>query len=131
MTNSSRFITAAATVTLISITLSLFLCNDGYKSSDDDVESEVIPLVGALGPESLAFHPVTGDGPYTGVSDGRIIKWNPTLRRWSDFAVTSPDRYTQNTLTYPCFIIQRCILSSLGYTNETQVSTMHIFGTAG
>lgn len=101
MTNSSRFITAAATVTLISITLSLFLCNDGYKSNADvDVETEVIPLVGAIGPESLAFHPTTGDGPYTGVSDGRIIKWNPTLRRWIDFAVTSPDRYhtthTQN-----------------------------------
>lgn len=93
MTSSSRLVIAATTVTLISITLSLFLCNDGYKSTDgDDVESEVIPLVGALGPESLAFHPVTGDGPYTGVSDGRIIKWNPTLRRWTDFAVTSPHR---------------------------------------
>ena len=90
--NSTRLVISALTVILISITLSFFLYNHDCKSYDD-VESEVIPLVGALGPESLAFHPITGDGPYTGVSDGRIIKWNPTLRRWIDFAVTSPDRY--------------------------------------
>jgi len=29
---------------------------------------------GATGPESLAFDP-DGEGPYTGVSDGRIMKW--------------------------------------------------------
>ncbi|WOH06376.1 hypothetical protein DCAR_0625802 [Daucus carota subsp. sativus] len=53
---------------------------------------EVIPIVGAVGPESFAFHPITGEGPYTGVSDGRIIKWNQQQRRWTNFAVTSSKR---------------------------------------
>ncbi|KAM7505281.1 hypothetical protein LguiB_004185 [Lonicera macranthoides] len=53
--------------------------------------SEVIQIEGAVGPESFAFDP-TGGGPYTGVSDGRIIKWDGDERRWIDFAVTSPER---------------------------------------
>lgn len=53
---------------------------------------EVIPIVDAVGPESFAFQPITGEGPYTGVSDGRIIKWNQQQRRWTNFAVTSPKR---------------------------------------
>ncbi|KAH0716263.1 hypothetical protein KY284_009168 [Solanum tuberosum] len=53
---------------------------------------EVIRIVGgAVGPESFAFDP-HGDGPYTGVSDGRIIKWLQNETRWFDFALTSPNR---------------------------------------
>ncbi|TMW84942.1 hypothetical protein EJD97_024090 [Solanum chilense] len=53
---------------------------------------EVIRIVGGgVGPESFAFDP-HGDGPYTGVSDGRIIKWLQNETRWSDFALTSPNR---------------------------------------
>ncbi|KAL3353937.1 hypothetical protein AABB24_018553 [Solanum stoloniferum] len=53
---------------------------------------EVIRIVGgAVGPESFAFDP-HGDGPYTGVSDGRIIKWLQNETRWFDFAFTSPNR---------------------------------------
>lgn len=53
---------------------------------------EVIPIGGgAVGPESFAFR--GGDaGPYTGVSDGRIIKWQGNESRWVNFAVTSPHR---------------------------------------
>eukprot|EP00249_Psilotum_nudum_P020652 c27793_g1_i5 orf=173-1378(-) len=40
------------------------------------------------GPESLAFDP-TGRGPYTGIADGRIIRWNGPGNGWSDFATTS------------------------------------------
>ncbi|AES81260.1 strictosidine synthase family protein [Medicago truncatula] len=43
---------------------------------------------GAVGPESFAFDP-HGEGPYTGVSDGHIIKWHHHQNRWEDFAVTS------------------------------------------
>jgi len=43
---------------------------------------------GAVGPESIAFDP-NGEGPYTGVSDGHIIKWHRHENRWVDFAVTS------------------------------------------
>ncbi|KAI6696907.1 hypothetical protein NL676_017026 [Syzygium grande] len=36
---------------------------------------ELVPMdSGAIGPESFAFDP-RGEGPYTGVSDGRIVKW--------------------------------------------------------
>ncbi|KAJ4836100.1 hypothetical protein Tsubulata_004201 [Turnera subulata] len=51
----------------------------------------VVPIEDAIGPESFAFDPL-GGGPYTGVSDGRILKWQESERRWIDFAVTSPNR---------------------------------------
>ncbi|CAI9099727.1 OLC1v1036590C1 [Oldenlandia corymbosa var. corymbosa] len=53
--------------------------------------SQRLSIPGASGPESLAFDPA-GVGPYTGVSDGRIIKWNATLNSWVNFAVTTPNR---------------------------------------
>ncbi|KAL8160908.1 hypothetical protein V2J09_012397 [Rumex salicifolius] len=43
------------------------------------VAAQIIPVPGAFGPESLAFDP-NGDGPYTGVADGRILKWIPQDR---------------------------------------------------
>jgi hypothetical protein len=58
---------------------------------------EMVPIEnGAIGPESFAFDP-HGEGPYTGVSDGRIIKWNPRESRWVDFAVTSSHRLPLST----------------------------------
>ncbi|CAL2271829.1 unnamed protein product [Prunus armeniaca] len=53
--------------------------------------AQLIQVPGALGPESLAFDP-NGGGPYTGVADGRILKWDQNDRRWTDFAVTSSQR---------------------------------------
>lgn len=53
----------------------------------------LIPTTGALGPESFAFD-FYGDGPFTGLSDGRIVKWIANESRWMDFAVTTPTRYT-------------------------------------
>lgn len=46
---------------------------------------------GGIGPESLAFD-CKGKGPYTGVSDGRIFKYQGWKRGWMDFAFTSPVR---------------------------------------
>ncbi|KAL5723426.1 hypothetical protein ACHQM5_006829 [Ranunculus cassubicifolius] len=43
------------------------------------------------GPESFAFD-CNGEGPYTGVLDGRILKWQGSRRGWREFAVTSPSR---------------------------------------
>ncbi|TVU21436.1 hypothetical protein EJB05_31069, partial [Eragrostis curvula] len=37
------------------------------------------------GPESVAFHG-DGAGPYSGVSDGRVLKWNGDARGWSTYA---------------------------------------------
>ncbi|XWS43057.1 hypothetical protein CRYUN_Cryun16bG0068600 [Craigia yunnanensis] len=54
-------------------------------------EMKVVPIVDAVGPESVAFDPL-GDGPYVGISDGRIIKWQENEQRWISFAMTSPNR---------------------------------------
>lgn len=43
------------------------------------------------GPESLAFDSI-GGGPYTGVSDGRILKYVGPNDGFVEFASTSPDR---------------------------------------
>ncbi|KFK36980.1 hypothetical protein AALP_AA4G196900 [Arabis alpina] len=51
----------------------------------------LIPTTGASGPESFVFD-FSGDGPYTGLSDGRIVKWLANESRWIDFAVTTPTR---------------------------------------
>lgn len=44
-----------------------------------------------FGAETVAFD-CNGQGPYVGVSDGRIFKWNGRLSGWSEFATTSPIR---------------------------------------
>ncbi|KAI7990996.1 Protein STRICTOSIDINE SYNTHASE-LIKE 10 [Camellia lanceoleosa] len=53
--------------------------------------AEIIHLTGAVGPESLAFSPA-GEGPYTGVADGRILKWQGDDLGWVDFAFTTSPR---------------------------------------
>ncbi|GAB2267147.1 Protein STRICTOSIDINE SYNTHASE-LIKE 10 [Dionaea muscipula] len=53
--------------------------------------AEIIELPGAFGPESLVFDP-NGEGPYTGVADGRVLKWQQSSRSWVDFAFTSSQR---------------------------------------
>lgn len=64
--------------------------SEGFASQKDEVVP--VPVPGAFGPESLAFDSV-GGGPYTGVSDGRIIKWEENEGRWMDFATTSAQRW--------------------------------------
>ncbi|KAF8043615.1 hypothetical protein BT93_A1823 [Corymbia citriodora subsp. variegata] len=63
--------------------------------------SKVVPLAGAHGPESLAFDP-SGGGPYTGVADGRVLKWEGDERGWVDFAFTSSQRYDVEPLLCSC-----------------------------
>ncbi|XP_025663447.1 protein STRICTOSIDINE SYNTHASE-LIKE 2 isoform X2 [Arachis hypogaea] len=76
----------------VAVVLVAYLCGSRLKGGVDDDEYEAIPIENAVGPESFAFDP-RGGGPYTGVSDGRIIKWDPTLNRWLNFALTfSPTR---------------------------------------
>lgn len=43
------------------------------------------------GPESLAFD-LQGRGPYTGVADGRILRWDGPSVGWTEFSTTSPNR---------------------------------------
>ncbi|EES17427.1 hypothetical protein BDA96_08G195400 [Sorghum bicolor] len=47
---------------------------------------DFIPLpFGVTGAESLAFDR-SGQGPYTGVSDGRVLRWDGSGRGWTTFA---------------------------------------------
>ncbi|XP_074267391.1 protein STRICTOSIDINE SYNTHASE-LIKE 10-like [Silene latifolia] len=43
------------------------------------------------GPEAIAFD-CEGHGPYVGISDGRILKWQGPHIGWTTFAVTAPNR---------------------------------------
>ncbi|XP_061367585.1 protein STRICTOSIDINE SYNTHASE-LIKE 2-like [Gastrolobium bilobum] len=88
-----------AAVAAVIVTAWFAYNSDGVGPSEDSAETsfgvakvwhyEAVPIEnGAVGPESFAFDPA-GEGPYTGVSDGRIIKWNRLQNRWLNFAVTS------------------------------------------
>ncbi|KAL9236703.1 hypothetical protein vseg_011339 [Gypsophila vaccaria] len=43
------------------------------------------------GPEALAFD-CKGQGPYVGISDGRILKWQGQKSGWTEYAVTAVNR---------------------------------------
>ncbi|XP_010269382.1 PREDICTED: protein STRICTOSIDINE SYNTHASE-LIKE 10-like [Nelumbo nucifera] len=93
---NSRLILTATTLAILSIffaldPIHLFTPPLIPGSLDKLPDAQVIPLVGAVGPESLAFDP-NGEGPYTGVADGRILKWQGEGQGWTEFAVTSPQR---------------------------------------
>uniref|UniRef100_A0A0D9XNY8 Strictosidine synthase conserved region domain-containing protein n=1 Tax=Leersia perrieri TaxID=77586 RepID=A0A0D9XNY8_9ORYZ len=45
---------------------------------------------GAVGPESIVFD-ANGEGPYTGVSDGRVLKWLPQESRWVEHSSAASD----------------------------------------
>ncbi|KAA8541132.1 hypothetical protein F0562_025122 [Nyssa sinensis] len=45
----------------------------------------------AMGPEALAFD-LEGKGPYTGVADGRVLKYQRSIPGFVEFATTSPHR---------------------------------------
>ncbi|KAG5546538.1 hypothetical protein RHGRI_018652 [Rhododendron griersonianum] len=46
---------------------------------------------GVTGPESAAFD-AAGGGPYVSVTDGRVLKWDSTLKVFVEFAYTAPNR---------------------------------------
>jgi hypothetical protein len=55
---------------------------------------EQIPLPnGVTGAESLAFDR-RGQGPYAGVSDGRILRWDSSANSWTTFAYNANTRRT-------------------------------------
>ncbi|OWM85467.1 protein STRICTOSIDINE SYNTHASE-LIKE 10 [Punica granatum] len=95
---ATKLIVAAASLAVISVVLALLypparlsLPPSIPGSRDHLHSSRILHVDGAFGPESLAFDP-NGGGPYTGVADGRILRWDGDGRGWVDFAVTSPNR---------------------------------------
>ncbi|KAF3656639.1 hypothetical protein FXO38_14046 [Capsicum annuum] len=91
-------ILSAVTLALISVVFASDSENNVFRptsiAGSKDVLSkvEMIPLkLDAFGAESIAFDP-NGEGPYTGVADGCILKWMQHDQTWVDFAVTSSQR---------------------------------------
>lgn len=106
----SKILSAALCVFLVLTVISSVVFGNSFLSQgtvdekskdyyDDGHQFQVMPIVNAEGPESFAFD-VNGEGPYTGVSDGRIVKWNQSQRRWTNFSVTTPDRCTNFSLLH-------------------------------
>ncbi|KAM7259855.1 hypothetical protein ACFE04_015596 [Oxalis oulophora] len=104
--NKKKLFSAATTAVLFLILVvgigqvgSLYRTSEAYNMSTkynhviiSGQNLEILPLIGhAMGPESYTFDH-NGRGPYTGVSDGRILKWEEHQRRWIEFATTSPNR---------------------------------------
>ncbi|MCD9560895.1 hypothetical protein HAX54_019718 [Datura stramonium] len=87
--NLLLLIIRATTALIVLVNLAFVHSENMLKSQNLLSKSEMIQLKGAVGPESVAFHP-NGQGPYTGVADGRILKWKGSS--WADFAVTSSHR---------------------------------------
>jgi hypothetical protein len=94
--SSKLFLTA----TIIALTSSLIAINHEFLYHRPSVvekissgrEWEALQLEGAIGPESFAFDPLAG-GPYAGISDGRVVKWEEHERRWINFSFASKERY--------------------------------------
>ncbi|XP_061963880.1 protein STRICTOSIDINE SYNTHASE-LIKE 2-like isoform X3 [Populus nigra] len=93
--SSKLFLTA----TIIALTSSLIAINHEFLYQRPSVvekissgrEWEALQLEGAIGPESFAFHPLAR-GPYAGISDGRVVKWEEHERRWINFSFASQER---------------------------------------
>ncbi|KAL6629116.1 hypothetical protein ACP70R_028881 [Stipagrostis hirtigluma subsp. patula] len=83
---------AAVALTLLAVLL-LFLPRTGAAAAAvtsapiDGGRSQRLTPRGPMlrGPESVAFDGA-GAGPYSGVSDGRVLKWNGPARGWSTYA---------------------------------------------
>ncbi|CAJ2671610.1 unnamed protein product [Trifolium pratense] len=94
---NSKLIVVATFLALFAIIYSLFDPKYLFTpvhipgSKDHLHTARLINVTGAVGPESLVFDS-HGEGPYTGVADGRILKWEGEERGWIQFAVTSSDR---------------------------------------
>ena len=72
-----------------SLLISFFKCVISHQSLK--YEKLELPM-GVSGPESTAFD-CNGQGPYTGISYGRIFKWQNSTHGWKEFAITLPFRY--------------------------------------
>ncbi|KAM0911989.1 hypothetical protein ACQ4PT_013100 [Festuca glaucescens] len=92
---SSARVVAAAMASLAVLMLLLFMpgasAAGAVVPSIDATRTRHLPLPRGLlrGPESVAFD-AKGQGPYSGVSDGRVLKWNGDKVGWTTYTY-SPD----------------------------------------
>ncbi|PKI50863.1 hypothetical protein CRG98_028770 [Punica granatum] len=76
--NSKLLLPASAAVVLFSALIVIIATLrpgglDLLRRETDVIAGRAVPIERAVGPESFAFDP-RGDGPYTGLSDGRVVK---------------------------------------------------------
>ncbi|KAK4784178.1 hypothetical protein SAY86_018546 [Trapa natans] len=79
---------------LFSLLIFLFFSTPSIKCYEllyADAIRSYYQLPKVVGPESIAFD-CRGQGPYVGVSDGRILKWRGGSLGWTEFAYTAPTR---------------------------------------
>ncbi|XP_057722870.1 protein STRICTOSIDINE SYNTHASE-LIKE 10 [Arachis stenosperma] len=95
---STVVVVTATVLALVAVTFAIFkphqtlFAPPQLQASKDVLHAaRLLHVTGALGPESLVFDR-HGGGPYTGVADGRILKWEGDEVGWTDFAVTSSNR---------------------------------------
>jgi hypothetical protein len=86
------------------------------------VHAKLHSVTDVWGPESLAFNS-NGAGPYTGVSDGRILFWNGA--RWETFGVTSSIRLSCAVHSHVC--IFRTIFFILSEIDPHSTSGFNIY----
>ncbi|XP_055825426.1 protein STRICTOSIDINE SYNTHASE-LIKE 11-like [Solanum dulcamara] len=83
-------ISITKTIFLLQIWILLYVSSSVAHCQFPALRKLQLPLR-VVGPESVAFDK-KGDGPYTGVADGRIIKYQGPKLGFTDFAITSPNR---------------------------------------
>ncbi|CAA7060545.1 unnamed protein product [Microthlaspi erraticum] len=82
---------SAVLAVLAVITYQILLKPEDLKGSKNILTMATTIPIPVDGPESLAWDP-QGEGPYVGVTDGRILKWRGLGLGWVEFAYTSPLR---------------------------------------
>lgn len=77
------------TTVMLSILVIFFTFPSMVLSTPFYIRLQLPPTV--AGPESLAFD-LLGGGPYTGVLDGRVLKYQGPIFGFTNFAFSSPNR---------------------------------------
>lgn len=80
-----------------------------------------------FGPESLEFDPL-GRGPYTGLADGRIVRWRGNDIGWETFALVTTSwfvtSFLYNSTLFFFFLVSICFLIFLKKLNFVENSAL-------
>lgn len=68
-----------------------------------------------FGPESVLFDS-QGRGPYTGVGDGRVVRWEGSEKGWVEFATVIANRFAPVCI---CILMQRACNSGPRVMHQT------------
>ncbi|MED6193172.1 hypothetical protein PIB30_016670 [Stylosanthes scabra] len=102
-THATAHVMGAVVAVTVAVVVVAYMHGSLKGGGVDDEYVEAIHIEKAVGPESLAFDP-RGEGPYTGVSDGTIIKWHHTLNRWLNFAVITSSPRSRIRVSHPTYL---------------------------